>query len=527
MNNTMRLFGVGVALVLAASLNGCGKSESKPTNPLVLPPIQQALSTSSSTQRIPAEILASVLFKESGFSGTASSTLYGAENEAIGPKLGETAVGLSRNTLGLDTSVKSDSIPVQLEAYGKWVRFNLDEAQLDLPTTLTRPDDVYDWVWNIARMHYPDSSSPKNIQILFAMELIKTLNQGFIWQDPSSNERLVLPPRVPTVSVADFSPTVQANLQFDSRLSDILAADFLQLTYYNESNILNRPRRIEVVHCSYSLSNCLGNQLDATTPSPLQAHYVIPSDYTVLPRPVKILPHTTPVRRLNEAGQVQTISDAVVIMLVGQSGRYVNGKRTQVNPNWYTKEQLAALGKVIIGLCQALPRENALVTVEECSTIGKGITFADANRHSRFQLGDIPDFEPSIFETFVRSPGNINGSVGAALPGNAKTFAAGTAIPIEFTFIKGTARLEVQRLERCTSGKTVWVPINTQFLRSVDRKTIDITLYDAGPNQNGQQFIRAMAYAADGSFMNWSNTDYYLTNFERSAVSSNSVECQD
>ncbi|RZA25009.1 MAG: hypothetical protein EOP10_08145 [Proteobacteria bacterium] len=527
MNKAKRLLGLGLTLALSVGVTFCGKSSSPQTAPIILPPIQQALTTTSTTQRIPADILASVLFKESGLSGAPTGSLYGPTNTAIGPKLGETAMGLPRDTLGLDASMENDSIAVQMTAYGKWVRGKLDEAHLDLPVSLARADDVYDWIWQLARMHYPDATSPKNLQILFAMELLKTLNQGFIWQDPNSSERLELPARVPAIQITDFSDTVQANLLFDSRVSDILAADYLQLTYYNETSVLNRPRRIEVIHCPYTVSNCLANQLDPTNPAPLQAHYVIPADYSVLPRPVKILPHSTPVRRLNEDGQIQTTTDAIVIMLVGNSGRYVEGERTQVNPNWYTKEQLSDLGKVIIGLCQALPRENPVVTTETCSTIGTGIQFSDASRHKRFQLGDIPDYEASIFESVVRNPSNINGAVSAKLPANTKTFASGSPISVEFTFIKGTSRLEIQRLERCVSGKTVWVPINTQYLRSVDRKSVDITLYDDGPNKNGQQFIRAMAYAADGSFMNWSNTSFFLSGFDRATAASNSAQCLD
>jgi hypothetical protein len=527
MSKTRNLLRLGLILALATSAIRCGKSNSQEAAPVVLPPIQQALASTSSSQKIPADILASVLFKESGLAGAPTGALYGPTNTAIGPRLGETAMGLPRDTLGLDASMENDSIVVQMSAYGKWVRGKLDAAHIDLPMSLAQPDDVYDWIWQIARMHYPDATSPKNLQILFAMELLKTLNQGFIWQDPNSSERLELPPRTPAIQIADFSETVRANLQIDSRVSDILTVDYLQLSYYNEATVLNRPRRIEVVHCPYSVSNCLADQLDPTNPAPLQAHYVIPSDYSVLPRPVKVLPHTTPTRRLNEDGQIQTTTDAIVIMLVGNSGRFIDGERTQVNPNWYTKEQLSDLGKVILGLCQALPRENPIVTTESCSAMGSGIVFADASRHKRFQLGDIPDYEASIFESIVRNPSNINGAVNARLPGNAKTFTSGTPIPIEFTFIKGTSRIEIQRLERCVSGKTVWVPINTQYLRSVDRKTVDITLYDDGPNRNGQQFIRAMAYAGDGSFMNWSNTSYFLTGFDRAAAPSNSNQCLD
>ncbi|MBC7660854.1 MAG: hypothetical protein H7249_14245 [Chitinophagaceae bacterium] len=518
MKRPVQLLAWSLTASMLFHLTSCGSSSKKADDAPVLPPIQGSLNTTANSQRVPLNILAAVVYKESGLSASASKNLYGANLTSIGPTLAETAVGLSRATLGLDGSAESSTLPVQITAYGKWVRTQLDASHIDLPVSIDKPDDEYDWAWQIARMHYPDTTSPKNLQILFAMELIKVINTGFIWQDPNSDERLELKPRSTTLGISSFSPTVQANLQLDTRTSELFFVDYLQLSYYNDIGAQNRPTHIKVVHCPFTLSNCLASQLDPNNPAPIQAHYVIPPDNSILPNPVKILQHTTPTKHLNNQGVIETTTDAIVIMLVGNSGRYIDSERTQINPNWYTKAQLKNLGKIVQGVCQILPKDNPTVTAETCSALGTGVVFANAALHPHFQYGDIPDYDESIFGSLVKNPDNLSGEVAAALPSPTHLYTAGTNIPVQFSFIKGTAKLEVQRLERCNSGKTIWTTLQTLFLRSVDNKTVDLNFFDEGPNHNGQQFIRAMAYDGTGSFMGWATTDLFLNNYDKSGT---------
>ncbi len=509
------IYAWGLAVSLLFPVSSCSNDNKKTPDAFVLPPIQASLNSTAQTDQIPLEILAAVVYKESGLSPLASRNLYGPANASLGPQTGETAVGLSRATLGLDDSAESNTLPVQIAAYGAWVRKLLDETHLDLSQSLANPDDVYDWVWQLARMHYPDTSAPKNLQIIFAMELIKILNNGFIWQDPLSEEHLELKARNPALEIASFSAPIQANLQLDTSTSELYSVDYLQLSYYNEITIQNRPRRILVTHCPFSLSNCLAAHLDPTNPAPLQAHYVIAPDQSIIPRPIKILQHAVPVKHLNELGQVEDITDAIVIMLVGNSGRYIDSERTQINPNWYTKMQLKELGKIVQGLCQVLAKDNTDVTAESCSALGTGVKFADPSLHTHFQFGDIPDYDPSIFGSLMKDPLNANGDLTATLPAGIKEFPAGSNIPVLLNFIKGTAKVEIQKLERCLSGKTIWTTQQTINLRSVANKTIDINFYDEGPNHNGQHFIRALASAKDGSFMGWATLEFFLTGFEK------------
>lgn len=523
----VRVFAALCAAALSLGISACGSKKESSPPPAPLPPIQATFVNVSSSYKIPRDILLASVYKESGISPNASRTSYAGDTTLKGPSRAETAVGLPRSELGLDDSEESDTLLRQLEAYGAWLNGKLSEQHLELPLDISHADDAYNWVWQIARLHYPDS--PKNVQVLFAKELINILNEGFIWQDPNSDERIELPPHFPQLDSKSFSPTVQANLTLDTRTSEIFDVDYLQLSYVSALGVENKPRKVRVIHCPFSLTTCLGTQLQKVSeaPVPMQAHYVIPPDDSLLVHPVKVLQHKSPVTLLNNEGRPELVTDAVVIMLVGNSGRVVNGERTQTNPSWYTAKQLRMMGMIVQGACELIAQENPSVDVESCRTPGTGVIFADPAEHAVFQYGDIPDFDNSIFSAFVRNPTNAdNAPLDIQMPGNAKLFPAGNPITINFTFLTGTSKLEVQRLERCSSGKTVWTTVQTLPLRSATQKSINVTLYDQGPNKNGQQFLRGLTYGSDGLMMGWAVADFFLSNFDRNdQVGPNDMQC--
>jgi hypothetical protein len=249
----------------------------------------------------------------------------------------------------------------------------------------------------------------------------------------------------------------------------------------------------------------------------LGAHYIIPEDEQLLKKPVKILPHRVPVRLTDANGQQQLLTDAIVIMLVGQSGHYKDGQRMQADPSWYSRKQLQHMGKVIEGVCTLIHRDDPSVDLQRCRTPQEGLEFRVPSGRA-FRIGDIPDFEPSIFWSFARSPDDLSGDIDLQLPANQKLFPAGSTINLSLAFIRSTAKIDVQILERCPSGKTVWSTINSMAVRNIDRKTVSIERFDQGPNLNGQQFIRALAYDANGRLMGWGVQDFFLSNFDRSGT---------
>ncbi len=505
---------------LIFSLLSCGQEKKNKARPGVpLGEVAQIFADVSAKYRVPREILMAITFKESRLSAIPSQGLYDSDGMTRGMLIGETAVGLPRAVLKLTDTPEDNTLRRQLEAYGIWIRANLDSQNLDLSPSLTTADSTYDWVWQLARMHYSDKESRKNVQILFAMETIEALNKGFLWQDAQSRERVELLPRNPPLSKASFSPPVQANLQLDTRTSEIFSVDYLQLTYGESSKTENQPKKIIVIHCPFTLSSCLGSQIQSSAGEvvTLGAHYVIPPDEKFLVNPVKILQHRSPVRLTDGNGQQQLVTDAIVVMLVGNSGRYVDGRRTQTDPSWYNRKQLKQFGEALQGICQLMNRDDASIDLDKCRTPNEGVQFRTPNGRA-FRMGDIPDFDPSIFWSFLKSPDNLSGEISIELPVNQKLFPAGTPILVNLGFIRGTAKLEVQLLERCGTGKTVWSTLQTLKLRNLDRKTIEINLFDQGPNMNGQQFLRALAYDADGKLMGWDVQDLFLNNFDRTGT---------
>jgi hypothetical protein len=510
------IFGLGSFLLLPS----CGQESQKKAPPAApLGEVAQVFHDVASRYKLPKDILMAVAYKESGFSAEPNRGIYDQDGSIRGMMNGETAVGLPRSVLKLDDAPENQTFRTHMEAYGAYVRANLDAQHLDLAPALNTADAVYDWAWQLAQMHSRDKEARKNVQILFAMETIQTLNRGFLWQDDDTQEKIELPARHPPLTIESFSAPIQANLQLDTSISEIFTVDYLQLTYGETGKIDNQPKRVIVVHCPLTLSSCLASQVQSPTSDHvfLGAHYIIPEDEQLLKKPVKILPHRVPVRLTDANGQQQLLTDAIVIMLVGQSGHYKDGQRMQADPSWYSRKQLQHMGKVIEGVCTLIHRDDPSVDLQRCRTPQEGLEFRVPSGRA-FRIGDIPDFEPSIFWSFARSPDDLSGDIDLQLPANQKLFPAGSTINLSLAFIRSTAKIDVQILERCPSGKTVWSTINSMAVRNIDRKTVSIERFDQGPNLNGQQFIRALAYDANGRLMGWGVQDFFLSNFDRSGT---------
>lgn len=509
-----------ISLMTAATLalSSCGKgNEDKKAAELPLGEVAGALASTSAQHGIPTNILMALIYKESGIQAQPSTTFYEADPTARGPERAETLVGLPLSTLGL-TNAASGQVAEQLDAYGSWLRQRLKAQHLELPRSIGKADDIYDWAWQLARLHHGDESSSKNLQIVFAMELIDILNRGFIWQDSRTQERLELKPAQPKLEVKSFSPPIQANLQLDTRTSELFFVDYLQLAVTGTPAQENRPRKILVTHCPFSLSTCLSSGSAKSDPVSMQAHYVIDSTEAVLKNPVKLSQHKAPVSLSDREGKIQPVYDALVVMLVGDSGRYIEGQRRASQPSWFSKGQLKNLGKVVAGACQLMNRDDPSIDIQRCQTPGEGVIFAATRPGEPYRYGDIPDFDPNIFHSFVRNPEELSGEVTLDFGGVQKIFSAGSPISLNLGFIKGTAKIEVQFLQRCPTGSTVWSPLQTQFIRNTDRQTLSLTLYDQGPNQNGQHFIRVLTFDAKGKLMGWAIEDLFLNAFDSEGV---------
>jgi hypothetical protein len=509
------VFSIAISLLLLTSCGGSSPDQAAAPNPGG--EIQQALRAASQQHQIPYRLLLAVGLKESGLSPYASDTTYVNEELTLGLKIGETAFGLSREALGLATDTPPDLIS-QVNAYAAWVDQQLQQRNLNLPSTLARPDQIYDWVWQLALMHREGSDNRKNVQILFARELIAILNEGATWQNPASGEIIQLAPRPQPLSIVDFSPTIQKNLQLDTEKSEIFSVDYMQLTYEQITGPQNLAESIRVIHCPFSLSGCLElqNQTKATDEASLQAHYVIPPTDQLLSNPIKIRQHRSPVVVTNTRGQPESIQDAIVIMLVGSSGRYVDGRRLQANPNWYSNEQLKSLGKIVRGICELMKLDYEQLDLEKCQTPGVpgGVQFQNQGRSAQYHWGDVPDYDENIFWTYLNNPDELGGQVEFQFPAGSGIYQAGQPIQFNLSFITGVAKITVEYMERCSNDKLIWTTLETRFIRNVATQPFHLTLYDSGPNGSGQHFFRALVFDEENELKGWSISGLHLTNYE-------------
>ena len=503
-----------VSVLITFLLFGCGGSHNSSSSSN-LGPIESKLREVSLKYQIPYELLFAVGMKESGFTPRKSSSIY-RENK-IGFEISETAFGLSFEELGLESIEENETLIPQIEAYAAWLRSKVDQTDLSLELGVGNNDELYDWIWQISMAHRAGNSLKKNIQVLFALEMIKTLNQGAIWQDLDSGEILTLEPRNPPLDInTSFSSPIQKNLQLVTQTSEILSVDYMQLEYQQFPDIVNKPKYIKVIHCPFNLSACLATQNTDTEKNSalIEAHYVIPQDAALIQKPIKIKQHQIPVRLTNQNGQIEIIRDAIVIMLVGDSGRYVEGERIRSDPKWYTNYQLQQLSSVVIGVCGLMHHNDPSIDEQVCMTPGKqgGVEFKAQGASESYRWGDIADFDKDIFWTYITNADQLSGTTEISFDNNKAIYLSGSDVQTQVKFIRGARKVRVEFLERCRNNKVVWSTLQTSFVRDISEVQLTRKFYSKGPNGNGQHFLRALVYGEDGSLAGWQVTDFYLEN---------------
>ncbi|SMF38027.1 hypothetical protein [Pseudobacteriovorax antillogorgiicola] len=485
-------------------------------------PIETSLRITASNNNIPYRLLLAVALKESNLSPQPATTLYNADS-VLGMSVGETAFGLSFETLELSVVPENMTLEPQIEAYGRWLRKALDQKQLGLDETVANPDELYDWVWQMAQLHRNGQENRKNVQIVFALEMIDMLNRGATWQDLESGEIITLLPEPNPIAVdRAFSSQIQKNLQLDTQKSEIFSVDYMQLTYSQTVDQQNLPENIRVIHCPFTLSACLEIQHRETEKpeARLQAHYVIPPDQSIVPNPLKIQQHRVPVLLTDTRGQTESIQNAVVIMLVGDSGRYVEGVRQKSNPQWVSNYQLQTLGKIVPGICDLMKQDNPNVNASSCRTPGipGGVQFQNQGPSETYRWGDIPDYDKNIFWTYVIDQDQLGGIAEFNFVQANRIYQAGSPINFNLKFIRGATKVSLEYMERCENNKVVWTTLQTHFIRDTDDLSIQTMLYARGPNGNGQHFLRALVYGESGKLQGWKVEELFLQNYDENNI---------
>jgi len=226
--------------------------------------VEGAFLTAAGQSGVPARFLMAAAYVESGVqpkNATANYVSTGNDDQTVarGTVMTQTAFGLTFAELGLDPA-KADSalLETQVSAYAQWVAQKTEG--LNLPPNPTTPEEKFAWIENFAHLHRQGLRERRNVQILFAREMIGALNTGFVWQDPDRNgEALELTKENPPLSVESFPTTGQNWLRLteDPSPQGIYLATFLPLVTVSTGEFQNKPKRVEIIHCPLSLSACL------------------------------------------------------------------------------------------------------------------------------------------------------------------------------------------------------------------------------------------------------------------------------
>jgi hypothetical protein len=485
--------------------------------------LQSNIEAGAVSQQIPARLMLAVGYLESRLSDTPSEALYVApgsdeESERRGLPIAETAFGVAKQELGLGGANTYD-LPTQARAYSQWLRANLSEAGVSLPLMPTTTEDKIRWIWEISQYHRVGTRVRNDVRSIFARELVDVLNKGFYWQDAETGQTVVLPAENPRIRKEDMPEAYQTLLELGTSIqTDIPNVEYLPLATAVGGDTENRPNHIEIIHCPLSLSACLELQTKVGDDAiKLEAHYVVPANHDVLSGPVQIARHKRTVKLTDHQGNHRVVDNAVVVMLVGSSGRFDEGFRVNANPKWLDKQQIVDLTSIVGSVCQLFVREG-VSTFDDCLSLA-----VDRPRRERellfqkpagpsYRWGDIPDFDGRIFASYLQNPGT-------KLPGAAEFSkdqffaAAGGPISLSLGFTDRARLVVFERLVRCPDRSLKWAKVFEEQVRDVTSSGLTTRVWDAGPNGNGTQFFRAKVYSRD-NLIGWDISEVYLSNFE-------------
>lgn len=516
-------------LILAAS---CGeKRKESATSSKAQGPVERMFVETALRYNIPVRFLLGVAMMESNMTSNRSSANYQDQSQSLSISLGETAFGLSYKKLGIPEDPANHTLQIQLESYARLIKSSMESKGLNLPVQPSQAADKFEWIWHLAQVHRGGLDSRRNIQVVFALELMDFLNHGHTWQDLSTGEVIELTKENPAFEVENFPNHVRDSLKLFTAPSDIYAAEYFELTYQRPNDARNVPDHIRVIHCPFTLSACLEmqNPLEEADGVRLNAHYIIPQTPDLVKKPLQVAQHEQVLFLTDNEGIPESVQDAIVVMLVGESGRYVEGTRLKAKPTWFTKYQLNQMGTIIRNLCPIIKQMNSAVDVEKCIKPGLngGVFFRHQGNSDEFQWGDIPDYDESIFWPYIDRPDSLEGGVSIEFNSPQKIYAADREIVLKMRFRREAAKIILQQAERCSNQKLIWTVLQNKRVRNATESYFGFTLYYQGPNGNGEQFLRAMVYDIEGKLLGWGIEDLVLTNYsELNGPGASLRECQ-
>lgn len=514
-------------IYLCASLNlalGCGEQKSSPPGDGANSAVELAFNEAARSSAVPKRLLMAVGYLESRLDPNAASTKQGGLR--LSPSYGESAFGLGRKELGIAKHPDQDLLATQIKAYGEWLAQKAEG--LELSREPKSAQEIFAWVWEIAKFHRHHSIGERNLRTLFAKELLDVLNTGFVWQDPKSKAVLRLKAAPEELRAEDLSPENQVLLRLvKTRSSEVPAALFFPLLPSSPDSKTNVPKGIEVIHCPFSLSACLAMQTKEGKRTGLfEAHYAIPPASKGDTEILQLARHATKLRYRDKNGILKE-NDNIVIMLAGHSGRIVDGKRISANPQWLSQRQLLDLAELVatsFGICDVLRirhGEQFGLSGSDCKSYGKGVRARLLASQGPISWGDIPDLDPKILAAYLQSPGGLSGATAISFTEDDRVYKAGT-VDFQLAFQISARTIDLEKLVRCDDGRLVWAALATaKEVRGKTKLEYSEEFYTSGPNGTGDHFLRTRSYDKSGQLIGWDLQNFMITDFESPPAQTN------
>jgi hypothetical protein len=510
---SVRVYFAAAAITLVSCGGKRNDSVSGPTNTV----IEKAFVQAGLASGVPVRMMMAAGYVESGLRDNRSAVNYlkGGRVVPLALNKGESVFGFSLAELGI-VDIDHADLTAQIKAYGELLKAQIGKGPS--PGGFVTAEEKIRWIWKFANIHM-GAQAPRNLLAVFAREMMKVLNDGFLVQNVEGTiARLEAEPN--RLRDVDFPDNVKQDLTLDMYHADIRSAYLFSLLRDNPSSVPNLPTHIEVVHCPFTLSACIqlqDNKADAA--SPLAAHYLIPSNDEAVPGILQFYHHGESLSLLDASGQPEVVKDRIVVMLVGASGRYSEGRRNFANPMWMTDYQLRLLGAAVSEICGSLARTGDVVR-EECQSIGgkSGVQFRTQPADS-FRWGDIADFDETIIRPYLTGSDGIAANTTLTLSPDAPVV-AGSQFVLNAKFQASARRVELERLVRCPApdNRVVWEPVEQHQIRNVTSRSFDSLWYDAGPNGTGDQFFRVKVSGESDKFLGWAIKLVQLRNFEKGQI---------
>ena len=130
-----------------------------------------------------------------------------------------------------------------------------------------------------------------------------------------------------------------------------------------------------------------------------------------------------------------------------------------------------------------------------------------------YRWGQIPDFDETIFYEYARKQ-NTESEASMEFPIPTKRYQAGQEFSFHVRFPISTRVVRLEQAVRCADGKLIWAPFYTVEQKNKVMRTITTEIHNSGPNNDGHQFLRLMAYDIDENLVAWAIDDLFVHSFE-------------